>query len=497
MKIFKFTILFLITIFIPFNFINADEMIERIRGRILLQKDVRMAWYINPGDILRYRLGSANDVLEVMQKLGLGISNKDFDYFDNIAPKKLSGKILIKVEDSGKAYYVNPVDLKIHSLGSPQNALFVLRELGLGINDGDLEKIKIFKDDDKQQNENSYEVHSTVSEIVDKELVNQEDLQKSISTEEKILDVNGIYLTASTFRNINIEDFIERNKNSLLNTVVVDVAGFGLLSYKESEKNAEALEMIKRIQQLKDAGFYFIARVVALKSTHLASISPFKTRWGGVWDGVWVDGSSDEIKEYYSDIVTRLAKIGVDEIQLDYIRFPTEFFSRQTPATREERTKIITDLVSVVYAQTQQEGIKLSIDVFGILAWNEADNIKRLGQDVLQLIDHVDYLSPMIYPSHFTEGFGGFVKYDDPYTTIKVSTEKFVKLIGEENKGKLRPWLQGFSYRAPNFNSNYIYAQVKALNDIGINDFLIWNASNQYAPTHGMFAYLKQVKENK
>jgi len=470
MKIFQYTLI-LIIILIPINFIGAQEKEQTIKGRILLQKDVRMAWYVNPDNMSRHRLSNASDVLKVIQKLGLGISNKDFESFKNIAHQKLAGKILIKVEDAGKAYYVNPIDLKIYFLGKPKNALFVMRELGMGINDYDLEKIEML-------NGNSYEIHSSALN------------QKSTSTQglEIMPYVNGIYLTSSTFKKINIESFIERNKNSLLNTVVVDVAGFGFLSYKESENN---LEIIEKIQKLRKAGFYFIARVVALKNTELALISPLKSKSGQVWDGVWVDGSSKEIKEYYSQITTRLAKIGIDEIQLDYIRFPTSLFSRQTPSTLAERTKVITDLVRVVYEKTQEKGIKLSIDVFGILGWNEAANIKRLGQDVLQLINYVDYLSPMIYPSHFEQGFGGFAKYDDPYTTIKVSTKKFIELIGEENKEKLRPWLQGFSYRAPNFGSDYIYAQVKALADLGVDDFLIWNASNRYALTHEMFARLK------
>ena len=482
MRFIKIIILFAIALS-PIYFVNADEVATRMQGKVLLQKDVHMAWYVNSGDMLRYRLGSSVDMLEVMQKLGLGISNKDFDSFDGAVPEKLAGKILIKVEDSGRAYYVHPIDFKMHFLGDPKNALFVLRELGTSINDDELEKIKT----STGENDIFYEVHSTALSESSEELVGPENLKKSTSTQETFY-TNGIYLTASTFRNLDLDSFIERNKNSLLNAVVVDVAGFGLLSYKEGEINPD---ITAKIQQLKDAGFYFIARVVVLKNTELARISPLRSSSGAVWNGVWVDGSTREIKDYYADIPARLAKIGVDEIQLDYIRFPTESFSRQVPQTLEERTKIITDLVRIMYEKTQEEGIKLSIDVFGILAWNEKVDIRSLGQDVSELIKYVDYMSPMIYPSHFSQGFAGFVRHDDPYSIIKVSTDRFIKIIGEENKEKLRPWIQGFTYRAPNFSSDYMYAQVKAMRDVGVDDFLVWNAANKYTITHEMFSYLK------
>ena len=496
MKIFKLIIL-LIIFFVPFSFASAESMASKTKGRVLLQKDVRMAWYVDPSNMKRHKLSNPNDALQLIQKAGLGISNKDFNVFNPTAPERLAGKILIKVHDNGRAYYVNPIDLKLYFLGDPKNALIVLRELGKSINDSDLEKIKIFKDKKLIVNEirdSAANIVSNVKDFLDKGLVSVAGSIKEVISPVKTPDAaQGIYLTASTFKNIDLDAFIERNKDSHLNTVVVDVAGFGLLYYNGSRDNPE---LVKRIQKIKDAGFYFVARVVALKNTELARISPFKTKWGEVWNGIWVDGSTQEIKDYYVDVVKRLAKIGVDEVQLDYIRFPTEYYSRQTPQSREDRTKIITDLVRATYEQTQKENIKLSIDIFGILAWNEATNIKRLGQDTAELIKYVDYISPMIYPSHFSEGFGGFVKYDDPYTTILVSTRKFIEIIGEENKDKLRPWIQGFSYRAPNFGSNYIYAQVKALLDLGVDDFLVWNANNSYAATHGMFATLKALDKN-
>ena len=146
----QFTI-FLILVFVlglvPINFSTAQDLTDRLKGKILLQVESKgEAWYVNPDNSNRYYLGRPADAFNVMRELGLGISNKDFDLWNGKAPSRLSGKILLKVEDSGKAYYINPDDLKMHYLGRPSDAFRVMRELGLGINDDDLGDISISDD---------------------------------------------------------------------------------------------------------------------------------------------------------------------------------------------------------------------------------------------------------------------------------------------------------------------------------------------------------------
>lgn len=147
----KILIISAIIIFLPANFSNATTISNKLKGKILLQVESNgEAWYINPDNEKRYYLGRPEDAFQVMRNLGLGISNKDFDSFNKkfigrlsygIAPSRLSGKILLKVEDGGKAYYVNPTDLQIYYLGKPEDAFQVMRKLGLGITNNDLNKI--------------------------------------------------------------------------------------------------------------------------------------------------------------------------------------------------------------------------------------------------------------------------------------------------------------------------------------------------------------------
>lgn len=140
----KKVLIFLLFLLLPFCLAHAEDLKERLEGRILLQvEDNGEAWYINPDNQKRFYLGSPADAFEVMREQGLGISNNDFDSFSGIAPERLAGKIILKVEDLGKAYYINPADFKMRYLGRPQDAFNIMREEGLGITNSDLDKIEI------------------------------------------------------------------------------------------------------------------------------------------------------------------------------------------------------------------------------------------------------------------------------------------------------------------------------------------------------------------
>lgn len=122
---------------------NASNLSSRLKGRILLQVHSNgEAWYVEPAKQERHYLGRPNDAFNIMRGLGLGISERDYYSFNNIAPARLSGRILLRVQAKGEAYYVNPLDLKMHYLGRPADAFNVMRSLGLGISNRDLEKIR-------------------------------------------------------------------------------------------------------------------------------------------------------------------------------------------------------------------------------------------------------------------------------------------------------------------------------------------------------------------
>lgn len=137
----------LVFFFIFFSIINnanAEVLTNKLSGKILLQvEDCGQAWYIEPSTKHRAFLGKPDDAFKIMRELGLGISESTFNTFNTFAPINLSGKILLRVEARGEAYYVNPGNLKMHYLGKPTDAFNVMRNLGLGISTENINKIPV------------------------------------------------------------------------------------------------------------------------------------------------------------------------------------------------------------------------------------------------------------------------------------------------------------------------------------------------------------------
>jgi len=142
-KIFnKVLLLVVLLLIVPFNIQAATSLSERLSGRILLQVEEHgEAWYVYPLNLRRYFLGRPADAGQVIRVLGLGVSNRDFDVWRGQAPARLAGRILLKVESQGQAYYVNPVDLKTVYLGTPDEAFNILKKFGLGVTNNSLSQI--------------------------------------------------------------------------------------------------------------------------------------------------------------------------------------------------------------------------------------------------------------------------------------------------------------------------------------------------------------------
>jgi len=184
----KITI-FLILIFVlglaPVNFSSAQDLSNRLSGKILLQvENVGQAWYIDPETKERAFLGRPADAFKIMRELGLGISEDSYNSFNGYAPSRLSGKILLRVEANGEAYYIFPDDLKMHYLGKPADAFDVMREKGLGITNADLEKVPVFLKYAEQVGANTEAIDANTQAILD--IQKQLDEQKANEEKPKI-----------------------------------------------------------------------------------------------------------------------------------------------------------------------------------------------------------------------------------------------------------------------------------------------------------------------
>jgi hypothetical protein len=137
---------------------SNDSLAQKFKGRILLQAENKgQLWYIHPVTLERYYLGTPISLFKTLKAVSLGISNKNFNGLKKAGLTKLSGRVLLKVEDAGKAFYINPKDLKLYYLGSPDAAFKLMRSLALGISDKNVVLIKINKNNGEPASTKSVE----------------------------------------------------------------------------------------------------------------------------------------------------------------------------------------------------------------------------------------------------------------------------------------------------------------------------------------------------
>ncbi|MGM0874617.1 MAG: putative glycoside hydrolase [Bacillota bacterium] len=324
--------------------------------------------------------------------------------------------------------------------------------------------------------------------------------------------VRGVYVTGHSAGGATFEKLTSMIKNTDLNAMVIDIKDdFGNLTYqpdKSSPFYSISKNYIKNpknvLKTLEKEQIYPIARVVVFKDTVLANNNPELSFKEG--KNVWKNGRGEsfvnpflqEVWDYNVNIAIEAAKLGFQEIQFDYVRFPEGFERRDDELTYsagkyansdqnnvQKRVTAVTDFVSYAKGKLEPYGVKVSVDIFGYTA--TLPEAPGIGQNFSKISEHVDVISSMIYPSHWTSYFG-IAKPDlEPYRLIteysKVENQKLEEL---KNKPTSRPWIQDFtaSYLGKGNYQTYgkeeVEAQIKALNEQGINEFLLWNAGNTY-----------------
>jgi hypothetical protein len=284
-----------------------------------------------------------------------------------------------------------------------------------------------------------------------------------------------------------------------LNALVIDVKGDrGMIPFRCSiplacEVGAQKIITVRDIDELvgyfKEKGIYLIARIVVFKDDLLATARPdlaVKTQAGDIWRDreqlAWVDPFRREIWEYNIQIAVEAAKLGFDEIQFDYVRFPdsrSPQFSQ--PSTEEGRVRAITGFLQEAKARLAPYNVFLSADIFGYVCWNLNDT--DIGQKLDPIASAVDYLAPMLYPSGFQFGIPGYRNpvqnpHEIVYLTLKKAQER-TKI----SPLRFRPWLQAFkdyAFDRRHFNGKEVRDQISASEKFGSQGWMLWNPVNQY-----------------
>lgn len=325
--------------------------------------------------------------------------------------------------------------------------------------------------------------------------------------------VRGIYLTAHSAGGARFETLLDLLDRTELNSMVIDIKDdHGYLTYRPDEDSpyydiarnfiGDPEEMMRTLEEHE---IYPIARVVVFKDTVLANMRPewsFIEPNGEVYANnrgeSYVNPFVKEVWDYNVDIAKKAAELGFREIQFDYVRFAEGFELRDEDldytqgdyadldmSNTRKRVEAVTDFVAYAREELQPYDVDVSVDIFGYAV--TVEETPGIGQNFSMISENVDVISSMIYPSHWTSHFGLDEPDREPYALVDAYSKLENEVLGAlDNPPVSRPWIQDFSapwlYSGPTFEYGpaEVEAQILALNENGINEFLLWNAGNVY-----------------
>lgn len=344
--------------------------------------------------------------------------------------------------------------------------------------------------------------------------------------------VKAVYMTSCIASGKKLRDPLVGIINSTeLNSVVIDIKDYtGMISFDASDprfvvngKGCHISDIKEFIALLHQKNIYTIGRVTVMQDTVYPKTHPdaaVKRRSdGAIWKDkkglTFIDPGATEYWDYMIDLGKASYAVGFDEINYDYIRFPSDGdmsnikFSRTGTTTK---AAVMKKFYAHLAKGMHEAGIPISADLFGMTTTNTDDlNIGQILEDALR---YFDFVAPMVYPSHYPTGFNGWKNPNDvPYGVVKFSMERAVtraNALEQKESGwvasrmstttgatassspkfvptgiyasKLRPWIQDFDYGKV-YTEADVRAQKKAVYDAGLTSWMTWDPSNKYTPS--------------
>lgn len=321
--------------------------------------------------------------------------------------------------------------------------------------------------------------------------------------------VKGIYVSADTAGTpkmfAGLVDLVDRTE---LNAMVIDIKdGYGTLTFIPTDSSlAEHIAKKPLIPDLKaftaplrEKGIWLIARVFVFQDPAYVDLHPevaVKSKsTGRVWrdrKGVpWVDPAHREAWDYTVKISREAYAGGFDEVQFDYIRFPTDGVMSDIrypvfDAATDTKAGNMGEFFAYLDQELGSSGMKLSVDLFGMVMWQPEQDF-GIGQRLDIAAPHFDFISPMVYPSHYPDGFNGYdnpadYPYEVVYKNLLRGQPTLDRLKAENPEARIatiRPWIQDFDIGA-DYDAAKVRAQMKASEDGKASGWLLWNARNVY-----------------
>ncbi|MHB1118401.1 MAG: putative glycoside hydrolase [Minisyncoccota bacterium] len=361
-------------------------------------------------------------------------------------------------------------------------------------------------------------------EVIDGGVVKPEIVVTHIKTPEplKAVYMSACYASAPSLR----AKLVKMIDDTELNAIVIDVKDYtGTIAYKPTNPKLAEVEgpgcRVKDMQEfvasLHEKGIYTIARITVFQDPYYTKAHPElavkRASDGGVWKDrkglAFIDVSAKPYWEYIAALAHETYLLGFDEINFDYIRFPSDGNMKDIayPWTKNTpKVVALENFYSYLSQTVKPSGAVISADLFGMTTTNTDD--LNIGQVLERTMPYFDYVAPMVYPSHYPPGFNGWKNPNHyPYDLIKfvmtkgadraVADTTTVEHFGGErigtttpaiyakevyNRDKLRPWLQDFDYGG-NYGTAEVRAQINATYDSGLSSWMLWDPGNKYTPS--------------
>jgi len=317
--------------------------------------------------------------------------------------------------------------------------------------------------------------------------------------------VKAIYMTSwvagTTKWRAELVDFI---KKSEINSVVIDVKDYsGVIAFDTGDEviKAEGSEEIRVrdmkdfLETLHDAEIYAIARITVFQDPYYAKKhleQAVQKKAGTIWKDrkglSYVDPGAREYWDYIVKISRAAERVGFDELNFDYIRFPSDGNMNDIAfpfAGKRNKVEVLSEFFAYLDQTLSDLPTPISADVFGMTTSNYDD--LNIGQVLESIAPHFDYVAPMVYPSHYPPTFHGYKNpAAHPYEIVLFAMSEGVKRLAAPTStpAKLRPWLQDFDLGA-DYDAAKVRAQIQATYDAGLTSWMIWDPSNKY--TRGAF----------
>lgn len=310
--------------------------------------------------------------------------------------------------------------------------------------------------------------------------------------------VRGIHLTCWGAGSSRLrKDLVKKIEGSVINAVVIalkETDGKVYIpgvekAHKFGSYQAAITDPAGMLKDFKDAGLYTVARIVVFKDKVVPKVrkdmavrNPSGEPWRANNGATWVDPYSKEVWDYNLDLAELAAKLGFDEIQFDYIRYPTEgntsLCRYSKPHNRLAAQQNLKDFLDYARKRLAPYKVKISADVFGLTTTVKDD--MGIGQDIATLAAGADYVYPMMYPSHYYSGEYNLKHPNkEPFKVINRGLRDAMGKLGTDY-ARIRPYLQDFSLFGVQYGAQEVRAQIMATRLNHLESWVLWNAANKY-----------------